>query len=985
MKKKKKGIVLGIAAAGLLIILLIVFGLRKEEKEYSTVSEKERDAAFALLSDSLNFPKTRYQEYLKKLEFVYGLGEYEAQPENGVKDAAYESAVTLDYQDTATYYITVEKAGVYSFGVEYLTGGTNLSDYRLSMTVNGESYYEEMAMISLPLWWQDETKEFPVDRYGDETVPEQVRVDEWRYQDFYNTSYYTADPLYFYLESGVNKICLENVSADGLKLGTLYVTGAKEPLPSYQEYRAQKEGTTAKALIEINSVSYTKKNSSSILMSHTNNPALKPHNSEYKELNTLAWWSPGCEVVYEFEVEQSGYYQLAFHYKTDKEDFSVFETIKIDGEVPFAELKNYAFVSTDSWKNEVLSGEDGEPFEIWLEKGSHTISIRAEQEPVTYYWRYTRLISEHVTQLALEIKKITGENIDENRTWHITKYLPDIVDYLEAYATLIRYIQQDASVYSEHGYEAVKLEDLDRALEIIDKVKEYPDEIPLYLENLTGSNSGNSILKVVGDFSAEMMTQHFALDRIYVYGKEELPKEEAGVWASLKNGALGLLYTFTSEKYRQDTADEDAINIWVNRSVTQVDLLQKMADTEFTPETGIKVKISVMPDASKLAMATAANETPDMALGIGSAFELTYRDALYDMTQFEDFWEVADRVAPGMLVPYIYNEGIYGFPETTNFSLVIYRKDIFEQLEMKVPDTWEDLIGILPKLQRYGMNFYHDIATTNGYKYFSQTVPLIYQNGGKLYSEDGLHTLINQPEAVNGIKTLGELFSIYSMPTQVASFMSSFRYNICPIGIVNLDAYLVIKNGATELEGQWAMAPYLGTEQEDGSIDRSYIAGGTAGIIFEDTEYAQECWEFLKWWMSADVQSNYAYSLQLTFGESYVWLSANTQALENCTLPMEDKQLILDQMEYLTNVPRTPGDYMLERSLSNIWNDIAIHGSSAQVAIDARIQDINRELLKKMSDIGFVDTEGNQIKEYTFRDVNWIIENIEAYRKGEKQ
>jgi len=977
VKNKWKVILLGVTVTAIIIVLGILVSLQDKKEETTWVSDEERDAAFELLNQSLNFPATRYHEYLAGLEFIYGLGDVKAEPSNG-------ETVELDYDATATYEINIENAGVYSLGLDYCTGGTNLSDYRVAITVDGQSYYDEMSMVTLPLLWEDETKEFPLDRYGDETVPEQIRIDGWRYRDLFNTSYYTAEPLYVYLESGTHEICVQNVSADGLVLGTLYVNGVKEEAPFYEDYRASRSGELIDTFLEINSVDYVNKNSSSVFLSHINNPALKPHDSEYKELNTLSWYQAGIEVDYEVTVPQTGYYHLALHYKNEKEDFQVFETIKIDGEVPFRELENYGFDSTDSsWKNEVLSDENGTPYEIYLTEGTHIITVRSEVEPVTKQWRYTRLISEHVTQFALEIKKITGESIDENRTWHITKYLPQTVHYLDAYATLIRWIQQESAAFSENGVDSVKLEELNRALEIIEEIAEYPDEIPLYMENLTGSSSGNSILKVVGSFSADMMSQPFALDRIYVYGNSELPREEAGLFASLKNGLMGLVYSFTSEKYKPDTEDEEAVNIWVNRSVTQVDLLQKLADTEFTAKTGIKVKLSVMPDANKLPMATAANETPDMALGIGSSFELTYRDALYDMTQFEDFWEVADTVVPGTLVPYIYNEGIYGFPETTNFNLVIYRKDIFEQLEMEVPSTWDDLIGILPKLQRYGMNFYHDIATTSGYKYFYQTVPMIYQNGGKLYSEDGLRTIINEPKAVKGIKTLGELFSIYSLPTQVGSFMESFRYNITPIGIVGLDTYIVIKNGATELEGQWALAPYLGTEQEDGTIDRSYITGGTAGIIFEDTEKAEECWEFIKWWMSTEIQSRYAYTLQLTFGDDYIWMSANTEALENSTLPAEDKRLILEQLQYLKNVPRTPGDYMLERSLSNIWNAVAINGSSAQVAIDEKMQEINRELTKKMSDLGFADTEGNMIKEYKFRDVNWIIQNIEEHRKGE--
>ncbi len=989
MNKKKRVVFLAIALVVVIAIVAVILGMQDKAAYVEGVSQQEVEDAFDLLSDSLSFETVRYQEYIAEQEIVYGLEDAVSEPAAGQKEEGYDFAVvTLDYQKTASYTVNVKESGVYSLGLDYRTGGTNLSDYRIALAINGESYFDEMSMVALPLMWHDATKDFPVDRYGDETAPEQVRVDDWQYRDLYNTSYYTAKPLYFYLEAGTNEITVQNVSADGLTLGQLYVNAIEDELPSYSEYRAQNQGELVNDYIEINSVDYTLKNSTSALLENVNNPALAPHDSEYKEMNTVSWKEAGIEIQYQFDVKTTGYYNLALHYRNEKEDFQVFETIKIDGEVPFKELESYGFDTTDtSWENEVLSDAEGNPYEIYLTEGSHTLTIRSEMEPVSDEWRYSRLIAEHVTQFALDIKQITGADVDEYRTWYITKYIPDTLAYLEAYETLIRAMQAELQYYAPNGVESAKLSELDRAIMILDKLEEYPDEIALYTENLTGSSAStdNSILRLLGDFTTNIGKQPFALDRIYVYGGDnKLPKENAGFFASFMNGVKGLVYSFTSEKYQIEN-DEEAINIWVNRAVTQVDLLQKMVDSEFTAETGIKVKISVMPDANKLTMAAAADETPDMALGLPShiPFELACRDAIYDLSQFEDFWTVADRFSPGAFIPYIFNEGVYAVPETSDFNLIIYRKDIFEQLGIDVPSTWEDLTGILPELQRFGMNFYHNIATVDGYKWFYQTTPLIYQNGGSLYTEDGLHAAINRPEAVLGIKTLGELFSIYSVPTQVPQFNDSFRYGVYPIGIVNLETYNLITNGAPELEGQWELTYYLGTEQEDGSIDRSYIAAGTGAIIFNDSAKIDDCWTFMKWWLSHDVQTSYAHTLKSTFGDEYIWLPSNLDALADCTLPTEDKQIILEQLKHLRDVPRTPGQYMLERDISNIWNAIAVDGSAAQVAIDEKIQEINREITKKMSDLGYIDAQGNLIKEYNVRDIEWVTENIEKYGKGE--
>ncbi len=990
--KTRKKVLLIITSV--VILALIVTGailFKKETPEAYCVSEKEENKAYSLLSDSVAFQSRGYSEYVSEyLKNTYETQDTCSYAQNAEKTSDYsDGAIAVDYNESASYLVNIEKPGLYSLCLDYHTGGTNLSDYRLEMTIDGETYFDEMSMLALPLLWKDATKDFPVDRYGDETAPEQIRIDEWQTRDLYNTSYYTDEPLYFYMEKGEHEIVFKNASADGLTLGKLKALGYKGEKISYEQYcLGHKDAQRVNEFIEINSTDYVTKNSTSALLGYENNPALFPHDAEYKELNSISWKDAGIEVSYEINVPATGLYNLSLHYKNSKEDFAVFESIYIDGEVPFKELKSYVFETTDTaWKNEVLSDEDGNPFDIYLTEGVHTLTVKSEMSPVYDAWRYSRLIGKHVTYFALEIKKITGADIDEYRTWYITRYIPDTLAYLEGYETLIHSMQYNLQQYAPNKIESAKLSELNRSLVILDKLKEYPDEIALYVENLAGSSvsTDNSLLRFMGDFTTNISSQPFALDRIYVYGEDEkLPKANAGFFAKLWNGTKTLVYSFTSDKYKLEN-DEEAINIWVNRAVTQVDLLQKMADSNFTPETGIKVKISVMPDANKLTLAAAANETPDMALGLAShiPFELACRGAIYDLSQFDDFWQVAGDFAPGAFIPYVFNEGVYAIPETSDFNLIIYRKDIFEQLNIDVPSTWDDLIGILPELQRYGMNFYHNIATVDGYKWFYQTTPSIYQNGGSLYTEDGLHTAINRPEAVKGLKSLGELFSIYSVSTQVPQFADSFRYATYPIGIVNLETYNIITNGAPELEGQWDLALYLGTKRDNNEIDRSYIAAGTGGIIFNDSDRAEDCWTFLKWWLSHDVQTSYAHTLQSTFGDSYIWLPSNLEAIADCTLPTEDKQLILQQLKYLRDVPRTPGQYMLERDISNIWNAVAVDGDSAQVAIDEKILEINREITKKMYDFGYCDAEGNLIRKYTIHDVEWIQENIEKYGKEE--
>lgn len=964
-----------IAAAGV-IAALFLFG--NNTKYISGIEEDKVQAAFSLLNNSLGNRPTRYSQFMANGEMQTGRGRYTAQPDSGLELEDYDGlAVSLDYNETAEYLIEIDTPGLYYLIMDYKPMQDTLADFHVEIMINDNQDFDEMKNIGLPLYWSDETKDYPVDRYGDQVAPRQVRREEWTEAYLYNNTYYTCDPLLFNFDAGINVIKITNISNDGLGLGTIIAEAPPLEVPTYEDYHMQYTGSLVTSMVTINSNSYAWKNTTQAIYGSENNPALMPHDSEYKLLNTLNWTESGSEVTYEMEVPEDGFYHIALHYKNSKEEFDVFNTIRIDGLVPFKELKNYAFASTGShWENEVLSDEQGIPYEFYLTKGVHTITLRSEMEPIVEAYQYARLISEHVMQLELEITKITGANRDENRTWQMTRYIPEIPDYLEAYVTLINHIKYTLQNYTPNGVNSALLSYLDKAMDFIVEMQEYPDEIALYKQNLT-SGRDNSVLKSMSNFTTELVTQDFSLDRIYVYGNQELPRANARILSSLGNGFKTLIYSFTSEKFNQYN-DPEALNIWVNRATTHVDLLQKMADTEFTPKTGIKVKISIMPDANKLTLAQAANETPDLALGLLShlPFELASRGAIYDMTQFEDFWAVANRFVPGSLVPYTYNEGVYAIPETLDFYALIYRKDIYDSLGLKPPNTWQEVTEQLPTLQRYGMNFYHNISSGVGYKWYYQTSSLILQHNGRLFTEDGLRTAIDQPNGVKGIQALGDLFIAYSLPKEVISFFDSFRYGTLPIGIVNLNDYILIKNGAPELEGQWRLSDYPGTIQEDGTISRWYIANGTGGVIFKNSEKVNDAWEFLKWWTDYETQVNYTYTLQSTYGKTFVWLPSNVEAVKEAPFDQADKQVILDQIVWLRDITRTPGQYMLERSISDIWNTMINDGVTAQVAIDEQVIGINREINRKMKELGYFDTEGNLVKSYVIRDVDWIAQQM---------
>lgn len=939
------------------------------------------EAAFELLDQSLVNGRNSYYETMKgqTIQFVDSDNE---------KTIFVPIDAHLSYEQSIGIPMTVDEDGFYHIRLRYTMDESVLNNATIAVKINGSLPFDEAKTVDLPLFWKDMTKDFGLDSYGDEALPLQEKVEGPYEVGLYNNTYISVEPLLFYLKKGSNTIEIENVSSSPFRLDGLNVAQPVKT-PFYSEYHKTSDLSGSEHSIVIDATEYTQKNSSYVRLFSHQTPTVEPFDPVNRKLNVIvgeSWYDPGKEITYGFSVKESGNYKLSLHVLPMKNDFNVFRTIRIDGKIPFEELKSYAFEDTTAgrYNHETLKDDLGEPYLFYLEAGEHTITLRADFEPLFDEVRMIQLIIDHINQFSLDIRKITGKEVDKNRTWKLTEYLPETEAYLRAYDTLIKHVIDEGTSYAPNGASSSTLSFLQNALVKLDKCLEKPDELPLYFEDLySGSGSVNQML---GDSIEALTEQPMSLDSLVFHTGDLQGRANASFISKQIAGLQKFTSSFTTDKYIV-TNDEKKLNVWVNRQITHVDTLQKLVDSEFTPKTGIKVKISVMPDANKLVLASSANEAPDVAMGLLSymPFDLAIRGAGYDLTEFDDFWSVADRFTPGAFVPYVLEDGVYALPETLEFFTTVYRKDIFSSLNLEVPDTWQDVRELLPELQRYGMNFYHPIAGGGSIKWFYQTSPFIYQNGGELYKKDGFSANIDSPEAVAGLQDLTKLFSMYSLPEQEPLFYNSFRYGTLPIGIADFVTYMQIKNAAPELAGQWELAPYPAMEDADGNLNRWYIANGRGSVIMKDTQKADEAWEFLKWWTDESVQTTYSYTLQSIYGPEYLWLSANLEAVKNSPIDMQDKTVILDQIKWLRDVPRTPGQYMLERGLSDIWNKAVYDGIPTRIAIDQQVITINREIKRKMIEFGYLDAQGNVLRPYNIRDIDWIVEQIDKKSKGGKE
>ena len=903
---------------------------------------------------------------------------------------AKDGKITLAPKAVLSFEVPVKEAGTYEIAVRYYPKNALYMDCLVDMNVNGEEY-----VAALPLLWADANTIYGTDRRGNEMVPEQIAI-TLPYLDVLD-NYRDTDraTLAFDWEVGNQKITFSPQSQDMVILD-IYVKKIEE-LPTYKEYLAAHGDSDVVAdRLTIEAVEYMVKSDSFIRGTSVKNAALQPYDTYRKLLNVLeggAWRTTGQKVLWEFEVEKDGYYNLGLRYQQNSDtNKPVYRTIEIDGAVPFAEWETVSFhnTATNRFDNIVLGIED-KPAKVYLTAGKHTLAMEVTLGPLKQVYDDIVVLMEDISDFGMDIQKLTAGQTDMNRTWNMEYYMPNAVSDITKFADRVDALYERLEEIS--GADPAYANSLVYSAEQLRKLLEKPNQIPNRTDQI--SQGDNSATKYLGNVLACLNSMPITVDCLYLGNCDGLPAPNANFFVDIWEGIKAFVWSFSADanegNYTATGAGKSTeLTVWINRSVPYVQVLQQIIDADYNMKNGTSIQLSIMPSEQKLVLANATQTNPDVVLsaGISTPFNFAVRGAVKDLTDYPDFLSFYnEHYNLEALVPTTYNGGVYGAAETQDFHVLFYRKDILKSLGLEIPQTWDDVKYMMPTLLRYNMNFYIPLSVSTSYKGFSATNPFVTQNNGSFVSDDGTTSMFDSDEFLDAMTEMTEMYEIYGMNSAVPNFYNSFRYGEIPMGIATFGTYIQLQMAAPELAGKWGITLAPGTKQEDGSIVRYQPAAGTACMIFRNTTRSDQAWDFLKWWLSTDTQVNYAYMMQGTYGTEYRWNTANLDAFKQMSYSQEDKETILNQWKHQKEITYHPANYMIERETSDVWNGVVVDHGSLVEEIDRATLITNRELIRKLAEFGFCDEDGNMIKTYSmkgYEDLQKLLKESQEKEGGSK-
>lgn len=855
----------------------------------------------------------------------------------------------------------IESAGIYRISAVWANVSGKGIDIIRTVSLDGEIPFDAFNSVYFRRKWRN-TGDIYYDNSGNEYSKKLEEVLCAQTSPFYSLKDYAAGGYCIALSAGEHTLRFDSVQ-EPMGINSI-ILSPYETIKTYSEISKEQNGkyssvdsSVSPIIIEAADARYTSKSTLRPIADRSS-PAVSPYDTLIKKLNTIGgenWNESGQWIEWEFDVETAGLYKIGFHAKQNfKSGFSSSRRLLIDGAAPFKEAEAIEFEYNLNWQNVILEDENGACL-VYLSEGKHILTLEVSvTDELAEVISTASVLQDKLIEIYRRIIMITGTSPDSLRDYNLFSTLSGCEDTLK---TCLEELENISSRLAALGYGGEETSSMDRLIIQIKDFLKDDNSIPERLDTF------NSNIMTFSSWITSATSQPLLLDSVWIGSPEdELPKAESGFFKKLYDEIYRLLSSFINDYdviASTGDSENEEIKLWVGLGIDQSIVLKSLIDSEFTPQSNINVNIELV-NMGVLLQAVAAGVGPDLAIFQGQdvAVEYAMRGAVYDLKNFSDLDEVLERFYPSAYESFKYEGGLYALPETQTFSMMFYRTDILKELNCSVPNTWNDLYSVLAKLQtnNLSLSLPSPFNGGSGSAGLNQIyMMLLYQNGGRLYEENGKSSAVAEENGITAFTKWVNLYTKYKVP-QTTNAITRFRMGESPIVIDSYTFYNSLQLGAPEIEGKWDIAPIPATVKEDGSLDRSQASTVSSCLIFSNSDKKEAAWEFLKWWTSAEAQTDYGIEIEALQGASARWSTANVEAFDNLPWATKIANIIKEQWENVCGVPQIAGGYYTARSIDNAIRSVVNEGENTRETILDFADDMDEEIIVKRKEFN-LETE----------------------------
>ncbi len=932
---------------------------------------------------TVSIPKTGYYN----ISVSYLPFSYLCYDETSGEILALPTALTLD---------DAPKSGV-------MLEGNTVAIERIVM-IDGSVPYKEARNIAFSRVWKDETatdsegnviepdengRAFRTDISGNEIRSKKYESPVWRKDTLHDSNAFYVDSFKFYLTEGEHTLQFDS-TREPVLLGEIQLF-SEEALPTYAEYLESVSGKpaeeiTAEDTVKIQAEVPTATSDQVIYPVNDRTSALNEPNSTSKTLvNAIGgekWQIAGQWITYEFDCAKSGYYYIIPRAKQSVyAGIFASRSLKINGEYPFDEARYLQFNYSTDWETNPLNDyathvdpqDESSPvgFKFYFEGGKHyTLEFECVLGNLSDKLRQVDESLTRMNDYYRKILMITGPDPDSYTDYEFTKLIPDVLRGMRKESENLYQVSKDLEeIIGQKGEHSVLLDKVAYTLEVMGNDQNKIADNLSILKSYIGS---------IGTWLLQSRNQPLMMDYISIQGTDvPAPKAEAGFLQSagfeIGSFIMSFFTDYNSYGAMQDFGDYEGetVEVWLTTGRDQAQIMREMVD-DFTDKENIAVNYKLVA-AGTLLPAVLAKIGPDVStdadatgFGVRSAVKnLAEKDenGNYIYEGFDEVRGIGDYEGKGWFSEEawtgltVYNpddaernpEAVYGVPVTQSFSMLFYRKDIFVELGLKVPETWDDVYDIIRILSDNNMSMGLSQAMTQ---------ILMYQKGIPYYKGDGdiravgYASNLDSNEALDAFQQMCEYFKMYGQPVSY-DFANRFRTGEMPIGIADYSLCNQLLCFAPEIKGLWEFVRLPGSYDADGNFSAVSPTGASAIMIMSDAKNDQNAWKYIKWWVGAEAQERFGKEQVAIMGSAAKYNTANIEALYGQPWSSQEAKNLGDQFASLKGTPMTPGNYILARYTNFAFLDVYDKGDAASEAMRYYMDEINKEITRKRAEYDF--------------------------------
>ncbi len=929
------------------IILIAIFIVNMNTLSFTTSASFFDESNDNNVSNSL----MNYNEYSENNEYSFSdtvICDINSVVKQDKTDKNSESSVFISNNGFAKWKFSLLNDSSFVCLITYKPVGNDSGDIELELKIDDEIPFKEVSLISLKRTYINKNKSCKQNISGDDLQPETEQTYSYSSSYVSDASGYITEPLRFHLPKGEHTLSLTGSRGNAL-IKKISLTNYEAP-KTYKEYYSEKkelinESEKVKEIVVEGEKFYSKNSVIVVPKTDRTSPSTTPQSSVNLKLNTIGgsnWKTPGDSVSWEIDIPKTGFYNLALRFRQNTKD-GIFTSRKllIDNEVPFSEAASLRFNYNANWQCENLGDKDGNAYFFYLSEGKHLLTLEAVTGDTSEIIKTVETSIGELNDVYRKIALITGVKPDKNRTYGFNQLIPDelkkMSDIKESLQKSVKYIK------AQSGANGSFVSIINKVIFQLEKMTENSKNIPKYLEKF------KSNLSSLGEWLLDASTQPLQIDKFYIIpgGAENSNKESSFIkrtWFALKCFVSSYTTDYSSIGLTTNQKDSDELAVWIQTGRDQGEIIRQLIDVDFSKSSNATVELKVV--SSGLLQSVLAGLSPDVVLDCAEAIPIEYalRNAVVDMKIFKDFDSFSKTFTKASLIPVTFNGSVYAIPQTFDFYMFFYRKDIFSEYNITPPKTWKQLRSMILTLQRNGfqLGLPHDI---NFY------ATLAYQNKGNFYNDSGSKINLSSNKMIESFTDFTEFFTLYDCPVTY-NFVNRFRSGEMPCAVINYSQYNQLTAFAPEIKGLWEMVPIPGVEDKDGNIDNTAVGIGTYIMIMRSSKYKELAWNFIKWFMSDDVQSTYAVKMESILGSCAKVMSANVNALSKMTWSSNEYKNLFEQMKFLSAIRQVPGGYYLPRTINFAFNRVYNNDENPDEVITNYISELNEEILRKRQEFG---------------------------------